>query len=120
MPNPELASEVKKLRSDIETLKSLVFSNDNRFKTHAVDLIFLKSNVVNKGNAKNPVKFLREDRTWATVENGNLFPRRPSAPDPISGSAQGWWSTVAGAPMLTLASEDGGGTLRFVVTDQLE
>ena len=67
MANQELLTEVQKLRSDIETLKSNVFSNANQFKTHSVDILFLKANVVNKGDVRNPVKFLREDRTWATI-----------------------------------------------------
>ena len=57
-------ADVKKLKSDVDTLKALVFSNDAKSKVATNDLLFLKSNVVNKASTTPTTKFLRGDRTW--------------------------------------------------------
>ena len=59
-----------------------------------------------------------KDNNPLIYRSGKLnFPRLASEPTAMSGSAQGWFDIVAQAFKLTLATEDGGGTLQLVLTD---
>jgi len=65
----ELALSLKKLKSDVETLKAQQFTIDNNFSKATKDVLFLKDNVVNKANSSPTDKFLRGDRTWIDLSS---------------------------------------------------